>query len=668
MKKWGCCVLILLMLSGLLSCSATVAPEKAFSDVSDHAWYSLCAADVRDRGLMNGTGGGKFSPDGTLTRAMLVTTLWRLAGEPAPEKSSPFADVKTGEWFSDAIAWAWENAIVKGVGNNSFAPTAPVSREQMALVFYRWAEHNGLDTRLYKAWVNDSGASKWAGDAVKWARDRYLLVPLPSDEGPVEGNTIAPKDNATRAEAAVCLSRFCMEFMDSGEGISPAVVTLGENGLPEIRTPDETLTGTRVFTMSLEKEALHSDKLVWELKSEQGDEERTSKGRTLDPSAAPVYDQQGRLIQWYANSGANLCSIVYSAWGDPLFIEVFHHRTDVLSLYYKNVDGRSVLAACGVDGEKLQRFADTPPTGSTAVNVTQVDWTMTGGYVLSLRAGDKTALLSGTTTTGSLAGQEVILNAAPYIEDDLFFYPLQDVVLALGGTFSFQDGKAQVDLLDKTSVYEIGSNTWTENGEVHKGLKEYPAFSSESSETEYVSAEKAVSVWRYGTLYVPLHFGCSELSSCYAHPEQDLVILGREIANDIMVDGIDLGEGTNLKDLPPEVQALFHLTGRLSGTPHDLWYDMLTYESDTMTLYVMEEHEGMKEGSDGMLCGLKVTAPGPRTARGLQVGDSIQRLETLYGPMEKIDRLCLAYHLVVDTKDGKVSSFAIYSRFWGPDL
>ena len=142
MKRLEALLLSVLLLAGLLALPAQ-AVETAYPDVAPDAWYAWCVNDATERGLMNGTGSGTFTPDGDLTRAMLVTVLWRLAEEPEAENAATFSDVPDGQWYSDAIAWASGFQVVEGYGDGVFGTNDPVTREQMAVIFS--AGHRGKD-------------------------------------------------------------------------------------------------------------------------------------------------------------------------------------------------------------------------------------------------------------------------------------------------------------------------------------------------------------------------------------------------------------------------------------------------------------------------------------------------------------------------------------------
>lgn len=382
MKKLVSLLLCAALLASLST--ALAAPTVGgFDDVPADAWYALCVADVESRGLMNGTGEGKFGPDGTLTRAMLVTILWRLAGEPDPKAAPAFTDVETGQWYTDAVAWAAENQVVLGVGNNKFAPTDPVSREQMAVIFYRWAEKEGYDTTLGQRAVSLRSASDWVEDAVKWAAQRHLLTDRFLEDAPryLAVKYLFASEAATRAEVAVFLSRLCLEFVDSPVGREPAVLTPG-SGL-WVSTPDPALTGQRNVYINMDAGArglgfgylTRDGKLdVQDLASQcsGGTVIRNDAGQVTEIQAEDgdalytmTYDGQGRLT---CLRGSNRSSnaeyiITYTAWGDPLVVDAIPLSAsraiivpETFSLYYENVEGRSVLTAYGWDGTVLKAY------------------------------------------------------------------------------------------------------------------------------------------------------------------------------------------------------------------------------------------------------------------------------------------------------------------------
>jgi len=158
---------------------------------------------------MRGTSATTFAPNGTLTRAMFLTILYRMAGEPAVGLSQGFTDVADGQWYSDAVAWAIQNGIVQGLGNNRFAPETAISREQIAVLLYRYAVLMGypnvmpgqaLDTIFSDYYL----VSDWAEDAMAWAVANRFIVGF--------AGKCMPQNEATRAECAALLSRFISHY------------------------------------------------------------------------------------------------------------------------------------------------------------------------------------------------------------------------------------------------------------------------------------------------------------------------------------------------------------------------------------------------------------------------------------------------------------------------
>ena len=182
--------------------------EFPFVDVPANAWYREYVEQVWEMELMNGISDTEFAPDDTLSRAMTVTILYRLAGEPAVRFSRAFSDVAPGRWYSDAVAWAVQNDIVQGVGGGRFDPTANVTREQMATMLFRYAEFMDFDTSV-AGWatnfVDAHLTSRWALEALQWANANDLI----RGQG---GNRVNPGGTATRAERAAIIVRFVDGF------------------------------------------------------------------------------------------------------------------------------------------------------------------------------------------------------------------------------------------------------------------------------------------------------------------------------------------------------------------------------------------------------------------------------------------------------------------------
>ncbi len=182
--------------------------EKAsFDDVLPGHWAYEAVEYVRQKGLMSGVGGGSFGVDQTTTRAMLVTILYRLEGEPELEGTGTirFSDVEDDAWYAKGVYWAAEKGIVNGDGEGNFMPNDPVTREQMAAIFHRYAGYKGYDVTAQgdlSAFTDADSVSDWAREPLVWAVDKGLI------NGMGDG-TVNPRGTATRAQTAAILMRFC---------------------------------------------------------------------------------------------------------------------------------------------------------------------------------------------------------------------------------------------------------------------------------------------------------------------------------------------------------------------------------------------------------------------------------------------------------------------------
>ena len=178
-----------------------------FDDVKETDWYFESIRFANFYHLMSGVSETEFAPMNNLTRGMLVTILYRLEGEPESSDST-FADVEKGMWYSNGIAWAAENKVVNGIGDNKFAPNSNITREQIALIMYNYSKLHSLDTTETKSvemFKDATYVSEWAKDAVEWAVGAGLL------SGKGDG-VLDPKGNATRAEIATILMRYVEKY------------------------------------------------------------------------------------------------------------------------------------------------------------------------------------------------------------------------------------------------------------------------------------------------------------------------------------------------------------------------------------------------------------------------------------------------------------------------
>ena len=179
------------------------APASQFADLTSGSWYYDGVRCALENGLMTGTSARTFAPDRPVTRAMLVTILWRLAGEPYG-RVSPFEDVLPGSWYAQAVSWAYDKGIVTGVTATSFQPGAPVTREQLCAILCRYAALTGKNTAAsasLDAYTDRAQVSAYAEASVRWALQAGLLT------GVGDGR-LAPRSGVTRAQLAVLLQRF----------------------------------------------------------------------------------------------------------------------------------------------------------------------------------------------------------------------------------------------------------------------------------------------------------------------------------------------------------------------------------------------------------------------------------------------------------------------------
>ena len=157
-------------------------------------------------GLMNGVGGGRFEPDGQLTRAQLVTVLYRAAGEPDTGKQvNPFTDVPDDTWYTKAVIWAANNGIVNGVAKNTFAPDDSITREQIAAMLYRYAGAEAAKEDKLSAFPDAAKVSDWAKEALNWAVASGLINGVADANGTAN---LEPQATATRAQIATILMRW----------------------------------------------------------------------------------------------------------------------------------------------------------------------------------------------------------------------------------------------------------------------------------------------------------------------------------------------------------------------------------------------------------------------------------------------------------------------------
>ena len=198
------------MPNGQVTITATFVETEApvgepFLDVNEGDWFYDAVAYAYENGLMDGVGGNRFAPNSATTRAQLVTILYRLEGQPAVSGDLPFTDVEAGTWYTNAVVWAAQNGIVNGVGDDTFAPGNDLTREQLVTILYRYAEAKGYDVSAsadLAGYPDGEEIQAYAREAMAWAVAENIIQGM-------EDDTLKPAGNASRAQIATILMRFC---------------------------------------------------------------------------------------------------------------------------------------------------------------------------------------------------------------------------------------------------------------------------------------------------------------------------------------------------------------------------------------------------------------------------------------------------------------------------
>ncbi|MCL2843075.1 MAG: S-layer homology domain-containing protein [Oscillospiraceae bacterium] len=203
--------LMLLTLVPSVAVAASPPASQPFTDIAGH-WAHEAIGFMLERDLMQGTSATTFAPNLAFSRAMAVTILYRMAGEPAAPFEAVFSDVASGRWYSEAVIWAHNNEVVQGVGGGRFAPTVNITRQEMATILHRFATAQGYDMAVASSMTLDfpdaNLINDWAETEMRWAV--YTGLTLGTDAG-----TLNPRGNATRAEAATLLMRFLEQHVIS---------------------------------------------------------------------------------------------------------------------------------------------------------------------------------------------------------------------------------------------------------------------------------------------------------------------------------------------------------------------------------------------------------------------------------------------------------------------
>ena len=188
-----------------------IAPwTSPYVDVTAGDWFYGAVEYVVDNGLMTGTSSTTFEPDAQLTRGMMATVLWAMSGGPVVNYAMDYTDVSDGDWYAEAIRWATSTGVVTGMGDGTYEPNAPITREQMMVMLYAYAvragydvDQGGMSAREFDDYGEISG---WAVTAMEWAVNTGMIGGKP-------GNILDPGGNATRAEVATILRNYHQTFV-----------------------------------------------------------------------------------------------------------------------------------------------------------------------------------------------------------------------------------------------------------------------------------------------------------------------------------------------------------------------------------------------------------------------------------------------------------------------
>ena len=196
------------VLCGLLEDWSQQGGSLPFVDVQETDWFYNAIDYVFRNELMNGTSTGTFTPEGTTSRGMIVTVLWRMENQPQADYGMQFDDTSRNAYYAEAVRWAAEEEIVSGYGDGRFGPDDPVTREQLTAILYRYAQYRKYDVTVegessIRSCTDFDRISGYAVPAMEWAWEEGIV------QGTGDGSTLAPQGTATRAQTAAMLMRFC---------------------------------------------------------------------------------------------------------------------------------------------------------------------------------------------------------------------------------------------------------------------------------------------------------------------------------------------------------------------------------------------------------------------------------------------------------------------------
>lgn len=211
------------------------SPEPAYIDVEADAWYAEAVDFCRERGLMNGVSDNEFDPEGTMTRGMMATVLYRMQGEPESSAANPFRDVEADSWYGPAVIWAAEQGLVEGYGDGRYGPMDDVTREQLATFLWRY-DGSPQPDGTGPEFADESAISDWADQAVDWSWENAVVA----SKGP---NSFTPGDDALRCELASALMNYVLYRETLVEEPDPGTEPEPEPGPANVWEEFQTLMG-----------------------------------------------------------------------------------------------------------------------------------------------------------------------------------------------------------------------------------------------------------------------------------------------------------------------------------------------------------------------------------------------------------------------------------------
>ncbi len=248
-KKLWAAILAAVMILSIQTTAFAAVNDTGFSDVAAGAWYADSVEYVRTSDIMSGTSSTTFSPEGTMSRAMLATVLYRAAGSPAVTGTDSFTDTAANAYYSNAVLWAAGQGLIGGYGNELFGTNDPVSREQIAAILWRYAGEPVAES--VATFADEGSISGYAAEAVHWARSNGVI-------NGKSGNLFDPKGTATRAQVATILRNYLTmtpaETPDTPSATGKTLVVYFS--LPETTDPNNMTTEEANSTVVIDGEVL----------------------------------------------------------------------------------------------------------------------------------------------------------------------------------------------------------------------------------------------------------------------------------------------------------------------------------------------------------------------------------------------------------------------------